>query len=825
MEALLQDLRYTLRGMARSPGFALVAVVTLALGIGVNSSIFSLVNAILLRPLPVHAPEELIDIYGHSATSSGHGSNSYLNYLDYKDQAQSLSGLMGYSNFFANLSVEGSSELVVGEIVTEDYFAVLGVQPALGRSFVAQEYEAEGALPVAILGHGFWQTRFGGAPDILDLTLRMNGIVYAIVGVAPEGFGGMFPAMSAQMWVPSAMAEDVEILGDNRTSGPSPGDTRLERRGRHWLWLKGRLAPGAEVAQARSELEGIAARLSEQYPESNGLERVTVIPTNDVSINPDFDGTLAPAGALLLGAVGLVLLVACANLANMLLARASTRRRELAVRIAIGASSRRMIRQLMTESMVLALAGGVAAVAIAYGVSDLIARLQPPLPIDISLDFAPDWRVLVFTLVAAVGTGLVFGLVPAFQASRPDLVPALKDSGDGDGARRGRWELRDLLVISQVAVSLTLLVGGALLTRSLGAAHEVEFGYDVDRTAYLTLAMEMNGYDGEQAAALLESGRLGLERLPEVEAVGLASRVPLSLNNNGFGVFIDGHQSAGDERPYRMDGTYVDEGYFSALSLEILEGRAIEATDRDESLRVAVVTQTMAERYWPGERAIGREFRTSWQGEPHRIVGVVEDYKVDTPGEGPKAYIHLPLARRTVFAGFLIRTTGAAGELVPTLERELRGLDPDLVFLETGTMRGLADVRLFPIRAGAWLIGVFGVLALVLASVGLYGVMAYSVSRRMRELGVRRALGADSGRIVVLVVRQGLLLLAVGGLVGAGLAAGAGNLLSSVLFVGSFDVISFGVAFLVLAAVSLVATVLPAWRASRADPMTVLRSG
>lgn len=825
MDALLQDLRYAVRGIVKSPGFALVAVITLALGIGVNSSIFSLVNAVLLRPLPVHAPEELIDIYGHTATSSSHDTNSYPNYLDYREQAQSLSGLMGFTNFFANLSIEGSSELVIGELVTEDYFSVLGVQPSLGRSFLAEEFGAPGAMPVAILSHGFWQTRFGAAPDILDRTFRMNGIVYDIVGVAPPSFGGMFPAVSAQMWVPTSMVEEVEPLGNNRVSGPRPGETRLDNRGHHWMWLKGRLAPGADIQQARLELESITARLAQQYPETNEQERIAVLRTNDVAINPDFDGTVAPAGLLLLGAVGLVLLVACANLANMLLARASTRRRELAVRVAMGASSGRMVRQLMTEAMLLALAGGVAAVGLAYGFADLIARLQPPLPIDISLDFSPDWRVMVFTLAAALLTGVVFGLAPAWSASRPNLVPALKDTGEGHGGRRNRWELRDILVVSQVAISLALLVGGALLARSLGAAGVVDFGYDVDRIAYLGLATDMNGYDDDQATVFLGDARARLEARPEVVAVGMASRLPLELNNNGFGLFIDGHQSAGDDRPYRMDGAYVDEGYFGTLDLTIVEGRGIEAADRDESLRVAVVTEAMARTYWPEGSAVGQEFRTSWEGEPWRIVGIVEDYKVDTPGESPKSYIHLPLARRSTYGNYLVRASTPAAGLVSVFEREVRSLDPDLVFLDTGTLREFADLRLFPIRAGAWLIGVFGALALVLAAVGLYGVMGYSVSRRMRELGVRKALGAESGRIIGLVVRQGVLLLLVGAVIGAALAAGGAVLLSSVLFVGLFDVVSFGGAFTVLALVTLAATLIPAMRASRVDPMRVLRSG
>jgi predicted permease len=576
MEDLLRDLRYAIRALSNSPGFTFVAILTLALGIGVNSTIFSLVNAILLKPLPVEAPEELVDIYGHTETSSSHDTSSYPNYLDYRQQSETLSGIMGYTNFFANLSIQGSSELVVGELVTDNYFSVLGVQPALGRAFSPDEFAAPGAAPVAILSHPFWQTRFAGDPGVLGQTLRMNGIVYTVIGVAPKSFGGMFPAVTAQMWVPVAMVEEVEPLGNQRNSGRSPGDTRLERRGQHWLWLKGRMNPGVAVEEVRTELDGIAARLSQQYPETNALERLTLLRTNDVAVNPDFDRTLMPAGMVLLGAVGLVLLVACANLANMLLARAATRRRELAIRLAIGANRGQVIRQLFTESMALALAGGTVALLLAFWLARLIARFQPPLPIELGLDITPDWRVLLFTLAAAALTGIVFGLIPALRASRPDLVPALKDTGEGPSRRGRRVELRDALVVVQVAVSLVLLVAGSLMVRSLGAAQRVDLGYDLDRTAYLGLAMEMNGYDSEQAGIFYESGRLRLDALPEVESVGLTSRVPLSLNNNGFGVFIDGHQSSGSDRPYVMDGASVDENYFEALALTVVAGRGIE---------------------------------------------------------------------------------------------------------------------------------------------------------------------------------------------------------------------------------------------------------
>jgi predicted permease len=824
VDELIRDFRYGIRGLLKSPGFTTVAVLTIALGIGANSTIFSLVNAILLKPLPVEHPEELVDIYGHAATSSNHDANSYPNFLDYKAQTETLSGLMAYTNFFANLSIEGSSELVIGEIVSEDYFGVLGVRPALGRIFSPEEFQAMGASPVAVLSHGFWQTRFGGDPDILGSTFRLNGIVYTAVGVTPASFGGMFPAVTSQMWIPLSMVDEIEPLGNRRTSGQSPGPTVLDRRGTHFLWLKGRMKPGMEVEAVRAELQGIAARLSAEYPQTNEFERLTILRTNDVAINPDFDRTVVPAGLVLLGAVGLVLLVACANLANMLLARASARRRELAVRIAVGASRGRLIRQMLTESLMLALVGGGVAMLLAVWLAGVIAGYQPPLPIDLGVDIAPDWRVMAFTLLVAGVTGILFGLVPAMRASRPNLVPALKDSGDEASGARCVVELRDALVVVQVTVSVILLVAGSLMVRSLSAAGRIDFGYDVSRTAFLGLAMEMNGYDAEEAGSFYASGKLRLEAVPEVEAVGLASRIPLSLNNNGFGVFIEGHQTSSSDRPYGIDGASVDEDYLGALGLQIAEGRGIEPDDRDGNRRVAVVTQTMAARYWPRESAVGREFRTSWDGVPYQIVGVVQDYRVDTPGEDPKPYIHIPLARNGVYSNYVIRTATRAGPLVPALEATLRGLDPDLVFLDTGTFQDLADVRLFPIRAGAWLIGVFGALALVLAAVGLYGVIGYAVSRRVREIGIRKALGAESRSVVSMVLRQGMAMVGVGFLVGAVLAGFAARVLSSVLFVGAFDIPSFGVTLVVLCAVAALANFIPAHRASRVDPAIALRS-
>ena len=820
METLLQDIRYALRGLRRAPGFTLVALLTLALGIGVNSAIFGIVNAVLFRPLPVERPYELVDIYGHAATSSAHETNSWPNYQDYRQQNTTVSALIAYSNFFAHASIEGSSDLVVGELVSDNYFSTLGVRPALGRTFSPDEYNP-GASPVAVLSSGMWRTRFSGDPNVVGREFRMNGRVYTVIGVAPSTFSGMMPAVSAQMWIPTAMAEEVEPLGNQRISGRSTGNTRFERRGQHWLWIKGRMKPGVSPSQVSNEFEIIASRLATMYPETNSQERVSVVPTQDVRINPDADKAIGPVGFVLIGAVSLVLLVACANLANLMLARAAGRRREISLRLALGANRTRLLRQLVTESMVLAIAGGLVAIPISIGLATLIAGVQPPLPIDLGLRIGPDWRVLTFTLATAVATGLLIGVLPAMRASRPDLVPALKEAGEWMGGKRRRVELRDGLVVMQVAVSLVLVVAGALLVRSLSVAARVDLGYNIDRIAYLALAGEMNGLDTATAGPFFEQGRQRIQAMPQVEVVAMASRVPLSLNNNGFSVFID--QASASDEPYGVEGAFIDERYFDAMGLRLLSGRGIEQSDRDEQRRVAVITETMARRYWPDREAIGRDFRLRFDGEPWRVIGVVADHKVNTPGETPKPYIHLPLRRNDTFANYVIRTRLAAEPLVPMLERELRALKPDLVFLDKGTFRDLADVRLFPVRAGAVLIGAFGMLALAVAAIGLYGVIGYSVSRRVREIGIRKALGAESGEVVGMVMREGMVLVLVGGVIGAGLASLANRALASVLYVGPFDVLAFTMAFTVLLAVAAMANAVPAWRASRVDAMIALR--
>jgi predicted permease len=825
MDTLLQDIRYAARGLRKAPGFTAVAAITLMLGIGVNTTIFTIVNTVLLAPLPVEDPGAIVALYGTKSNAPlTHDSSSYPDYLDLRRQSGTLSGLVAYTNFFANLVQDGSSEIVVGELVSDNYFEVLGVPLTRGRAFTAEELATEGASPVAVISDHMWRTRYNADANILGRTVRLNGTSYTVVGVAEPGFGGLFPAVTAQLWLPVTMVDEVEPLGNINTTASESGDTRLTRRGFRFLWLRGRLADGVDLAQARAELTGIMARLAEEHPVSNELEAISVLAAGDVRFNPDIDGAVAPVGSLILAVVGLVLLVACANIANMLLARASVRDKEVAIRLALGAGRGRLVRQLLTESLLLSLLGGGLGLLLAAWMTRVLGRLDLGIPVDVAADFAISGSVLLFTLLVSVGTGVVFGLVPALRASRPDLVPALKAAGSGADAGRRGLELRDALVVVQVAVSIVLLIGGGLLARSLVNAERTDVGFDVDRVGFMATALDMIGYEQETAKAFVETARLRLQGTPGVQAVGVTTRVPQSVNNNGFGLFIE--QTSATDRPHAVDGTYIDEHYFAAFDLAIVAGRGIEAADIAGDRNVVVVTAAMAQRFWPNESAVGKRFRRTFDGPEVEIVGVVEDYKVNTPGEEPTPYLHFPLpSRGTLFANFIVRTDAPVAADMRRLEQVVRDLDAEIVFMQTGPLRDLMDVRLLPIRMGTWFIGGFATLAMALAAVGLYGVIGYSVSRRTREIGIRVALGARAGRVLGLVVRQGMVLVGVGVVIGAALAALAGQVLSSVLYgISPVDPIAFGGAIGLLVLIALLANYIPARRATRIDPMVALRS-
>ena len=824
MDDLLKDLQFGVRMLWRRPAFTAVAVLSLGLGIGINTSIFSVVNAVLLAPIPVHEPERLVEIYTSQAPDLPYLTTSYPDFLDLRASVDALQGLTAHS-MVRGLYRHGEdrAELVMGEVVSDNYFAVLGVRPMLGRVFEPEENRTELTHPVAVVSHGFWRRRLAGNPGVLGQRIELSGVAYTVVGVAPAEFTGTIPGLVPEFWAPLMMVEKLNVSGI-QSQAPSPGSTRLEQRGTRWLFVKGRLAPGRTVAEARVQVETATARLAHEYPTVNKDLKASLLSAASVRLHPMVDRMLAPAAALLMSLVGLVLLIACANVANMLLARASGRRREIAVRLAIGAARSRIVRQLLAESLALAVLGGAGGLVIAFWATRLLAAFQPALPIPLAFHFGLDVRVLLFAMLVSVATTLLFGLVPALQASRPDLVPALRGEASTRGGRRA-FALRDVLVTGQLALSLVLLVAGALVLRGLHRANQIRPGFDPDRLAVLEFNLKMNGYSNEQATALQQRVTERLRALPGVEKVSLVSRPPLGLDHGMEGIRIRG-QHGPDDPPALVDSASVDPDYFKALGVAIREGRAFTEADDEHAPKVVVVNEAMARRYWAGRSPLGERIYTEgFDGPAFEVVGVVADYKVRDVGEEPVPYLHFAWRqqadRRTTV---LARTAGPAAPALPTLRRAVLDLEPAVVFSEDGTIADLLRVTLAPARAGAALLSAFGLLALMLAAVGLYGVVSYSVAQRTREVGIRMALGARVGDVLRLMLGRGMRLAAVGVGLGALLSMALGQVLSSLLYgVSSIDPVAFAGAATLLLAVAFVANFLPARRAARVDPTVALR--
>ncbi|KPK79378.1 MAG: hypothetical protein AMS25_12850, partial [Gemmatimonas sp. SM23_52] len=593
METLIVDLRYAIRRLLGSPGFALVAVLIMALGIGANSAIFSVVNAVLLRPLPVESPAELVEIYTQEEDDDFPMPQSYPDYLDIRARDDLFSGVLGYGVYFFGLSHGTRSEAVFGEAVSGDYFQVLGVTAARGRVFIPGEDDAPGAPPVALLSHALWRRRFGGEPGVIGQTIALGGRPFEIVGVLRPEFKGLLVGFAAEVWVPLMS---------------SPDSDQLERRGNRWLQVKGRLRRVVGLEEVRAGLGVLAHQLAEAYPETNEGQAFVVIPTSDVRLHPAIDRTMMPAAALLMVVVALVLLIACTNLANLLLARGLARRKEVAVRLAMGARRPRLVRQLLTESMVLALLGGVLGLLVAYWTAVFLVSFRPPLPFSITLDLGVDSRVLGFTLLITVLTGLAFGLVPALQATKPQLVPALKDEVAGLRLRGRRLNLRNSLVVVQIAVSLVLLIGAGLFVRSLVRAQEIDPGFERERVAILGISADLNNYTREQGEEFFRNLVERSRSLPGVESVALADRLPLGYSIQVTEIYPEGSEFLPDETP-ETDFTTVSPGYFETLGVPLLRGRDFSDQDHAEAPCVVVVSEAAARRFWPGEDAVGKRLR------------------------------------------------------------------------------------------------------------------------------------------------------------------------------------------------------------------------
>ncbi len=821
MTNLLQDLRFAARMLLKSPGFTIVAVLSLALGIGANSTIFTLVSAVLLHPLPMKDAERLVAVFTTDERNRGAFFNfmqtSPLNFRDYRDETGDVfSGLVAWNGIGLAFTGKGEPEQIFGELVTGEYFTVLGVSPDHGRFFVPSEDQVPGASSVAVLSHNFWERRLGGDPNVVGQKITLNGHAFDVVGIAPRGFKGANAIGAPALWVPW-MAHPQLATGFLKEN--------VDSRRALILNVGGRLKPGVSIPQAEARLKTIATRLASEHPNHNAGRNVALMPLAQATINPGFRDNVVSAAGLLLVVVGLVLLIACANVANLLLARAAARQREVAVRLSLGASRSRLVRQLLTEGLLLAILAGALGLLIAYWAQGVLWANRPPQLAADAIDLRPDLRVLGFTIAVSLATALVFGLAPALRASRPDIVDELKQRGGAASFGNRLMSPRSLLVSLQVALSLVTLVGAGLFVKSLAAAQNIEPGFDHDKLAVLSVDLGAQGYGEEQSR---DFQRRILERaasLPGVERVTLSSGIPLFQGGFLRTVFPEGVDSSDRKNGKLVQLNTVGDGYFDTMGIRIRKGRVFAPSDHKDAPVVVVINETMAKQFWPDQDALGKRFKFFGQDWWNQVVGIAADGKYNFLGENPQPHIYLSLEQ--VFEPAVSLTVRASGDPATALgmaRAEVQALDRLLPITGVFTFREILRQSLWAPRMGASLLAVFGALSLVLAVIGIYGVMSYSVSQRTRELGLRMALGADETSVLKLVVKQGVTLAAVGIAVGLGLSFALTRLVSNLLFdVKAQDPLIFAGVPLLLALAALAASVQPALRAARIDPTLALR--
>ncbi|MEP6914813.1 MAG: ABC transporter permease, partial [Acidobacteriota bacterium] len=751
LDTIRQDARYTIRLLKKSPLFTVTAALSLAIGIGANATIFSVVNALLLRPLPGLArPEQLVDV---GRTQDGHGFDtvSYPNYADLRERATTLAGIYAYNvgPQPMSLATSGEAERVYGGVVTPNYFGVLGTKPAAGRLFT----EADGHdVPhaVAVLSHELWQRRFAGSPGIVGQTISLNGQPFMVVGVAPAGFHGT-TLLKSDLWVPISMV---------REAMPHLGKDAMNQRGAVWLFMGARLKEGVSTARANAELQAIGAALEREHPAENRGKNFTVAKSE---IFPGETSAIAGFLGFLMVIVGLVLLVACVNVAGMLLARSVARRREIAVRLAIGAGRSRLVRQLLTETAILFAIGGTAGILLTQWLTMLLLGVLPEIPVPIGVRIETDWRVVGFGVVLSLGAALLSGLAPALQASRADLVPALKTERLDGGLSRLR--LRNAFVVAQVTMSLVLVIVGGLFLRALQHAAEISPGFNVSRVDVVSIDLSLAGYGAETAAPFMRELLARTRTLPGVESASAAVDLPLDGGRMGMGgLTVPGKRPpVGDA--FDPDWNVSAPGLFRTLELALLRGRDFTEADTAASTPVAIINQALATQIWPGEDPIGRQMVMSApdsQGTTLTVVGVAADARVISL-TGPVApYIYVPLAQHYLSrVAIFIRTTDGRSS-IPQVRGLIRSLNPGLPISEAMTLADVTAVGLVPQRVAAALAGSLGLVGLLLAAIGIHGVTSYAVSRRTREIGIRIALGADRVTVVRLVLGQGLALAGMG---------------------------------------------------------------
>jgi len=815
VDTLLRNLRYAARRLLNSPFFTVVAVLSLGLGIGANTAIFSLVNAVVLQDVPYDRPEELVDVY-ESVAGFSHGTLSYPDYLDLLEGSRDVfADLGGMQLTFAQIDVDDGVEVVPAEAVTGGYFSLLGVRPALGRLITEEDHVDIGAHPVVVLSYAYWQSRYAGDPAVVGDEIRLAGRPYTVIGVAPEDFRGTLRGLEPTLFIPIMMYD--ALMGSD--------GSMLETRGNHSLFAKGRLLPGASLAQAVAVAERVAASLKVDYPDEwQPTMAFVLVPTADVIMNPMLDRVIVPAAGVLMVVVGLVLLIACANLASFLLARATDRRKEIAVRLALGARRRTLVGQLLTETVLLSVVGGLLGIWIAVQALGLLVTADLPLPLPITLDLSLDGRVLAFSSVVSVLAGLLFGLAPALQGTNPDVAPTLRDESAGGGRSRGA-NLRGMLVSGQVAVSVVLLVCAGLFLRSLDASRDIDPGFGDAPAGILQFNVAQDRYSEEEGRIFVEALSDRVERLPGVEHVGVIDNLPLNtLSNQQMRIEVAGVDPPPGTDYHLVDYARIDDGFLAAVGVPVVEGRGFDDGDVPGGDPVALVNQEFARRFFPEGGAVGRIIVAD--DEERRVVGVTADHKVRQIGEDTRPFVYLSRSQSySSFAWMVARTAGDADRLALDMLRLAREADPDLMVIDGRTMEEHLAVMLVARELGAGVVATFAVLALVLASIGLYGVVSYAVARRTAEVGIRLALGADGGQVVRMLTGDGMKLVVVGGVIGLALAAGLARLLSGLLYgVPPLDLRTFVLVPIVLGVVALAASWIPARRVTSIDPARALRS-
>jgi predicted permease len=824
LERLWQDLRHGIRMLRKTPGFTFVAVVSLAIGIGANSAMFSFADALLFRPLPVVRPSEVVTVewtspanrYGEFSYSEA----SYRDYVDLRDRGRGFSGLTAFNTETYGLAERADElpQLRMGLLVTGNFFSVMGVAPELGRAFLPEEDRVPGRDAVLILSHEFWHKQFAADPSVLGRKLWLNGIPFTIVGVAPERFTGMDQYTRPAFFVPVMMWPRL---------APDPHNRLLEARDQRSLTIKGRLRSGVSIAQAQAELVTVAKDLERAYPATNRNQTVRVRTELETRVQQSPPNAMLVAMLCTLAAA--VLLVACANVAGLLLSRSSARAREIALRLALGAGRRRLVRQLLTESLLIALAGGLAGLAVGYAGTLVLGSIQVPSDLPIVIAVQLDRRALLFSLAISVVSTLLFGLMPALQTTRTDLVSALKTSGTNLAGNRRLWG-RNLLVIAQVAVSLVLLVISATLFRGFRSQLLQGPGYRTDHLLMMSFDPSLVHYTEAQSQQfyrqLVDRARL----VPGVQSAALAISIPMGADEgDSVSAIPEGfHLPKGQDSVTVMDNV-VSEDYFAAMNIPVLDGRAFSATDTAAAPRVAVVNEVFARHYWPGQSAIGKRFRMDDAAGPWvQIVGIAKTAKYFWITEPPMEFLYLPMTQRPrSHMRLLAQSVGPPAALVAPLRDLVHRLDNNQPIYDVRTMEEFFDVRAVHTSGiVVQVVGAMGAMGLVLSLVGLYGLVAYAAGRRTREIGIRMAIGAHRGSVLLMVMRQGLLLAAIGTAVGLAAALAASRALTSSFIFSFAPANGFLVYLLVvpaLLAVTLFAAYIPARRASRVHPTTALR--